>query len=463
MKKLVITFWILALVASAATAARAAEAPAPAVACGSMDLLFIIDDTGDMGGAIANLRASFMTLIAPLAVSTCGDVRFGIITFKDDVQVDLPFTSSASACQASLNAISVGGGNNLPEASNEAMKEAFDTAGSSCAIPPGFDPSTWRSGSCRVAILVTGAPPGGCNDVYDSPADSLDGLAQARRAAENGILMGTICDYGTSINLTASSLLAQYAAITQGAYGATQGGAGLATYVATAMSRCTSPLTIGWADLHWPLTLNTTAGVASELVFGQVWIDGVTSQPGATIGLVAELGYGPEGSDPSVDPAAWQWTPAAFNLDDGNNDEFMARLTVAAPGTYDYCYRYSNRGAPWVYGDLDGSTNEYSPAQAGSLVVRAPTGVPGAPAALRLHPNQPNPFNPLTTIRFDLPAAGPVRLAVYDLAGRLVRVLVEEARAAGSHEAVWDGRDAAGVPLARRNRVSIGRDKRVWD
>ena len=56
----------------------------------------------------------------------------------------------------------------------------------------------------------------------------------------------------------------------------------------------------------------------------------------------------------------------------------------------------------------------------------------------------PNPFNPRITLRFDLPAAGTVRLAVYDIAGRLVRVLVEGERAAGIHEAVWDGRDATG-------------------
>jgi hypothetical protein len=66
------------------------------------------------------------------------------------------------------------------------------------------------------------------------------------------------------------------------------------------------------------------------------------------------------------------------------------------------------------------------------------------PATCFLAQNVPNPFNPRTTIRFDLPAAGPVRLAVYDVAGRLVRVLVEGERAAGSYEAVWDGRDASG-------------------
>ncbi len=76
-----------------------------------------------------------------------------------------------------------------------------------------------------------------------------------------------------------------------------------------------------------------------------------------------------------------------------------------------------------------------------------PTGISdGTPllTAPRLLQNHPNPFNPRTTIRFELPAVGHVRLAIYDVAGRLVRVLVEGEIAAGSHEAAWDGRDAAG-------------------
>jgi hypothetical protein len=66
-------------------------------------------------------------------------------------------------------------------------------------------------------------------------------------------------------------------------------------------------------------------------------------------------------------------------------------------------------------------------------------------APLRLHPCQPNPFNPSTTIRYDLPAAGPVRIAIFDVAGRLLRTLLDgQVRPAGSHAAFWDGRDAAG-------------------
>jgi flagellar hook assembly protein FlgD len=49
-----------------------------------------------------------------------------------------------------------------------------------------------------------------------------------------------------------------------------------------------------------------------------------------------------------------------------------------------------------------------------------------------------------TAIRIVLEDAGRAPSAFYDLAGRLVRVLVEGEIPAGSHEAVWDGRDASG-------------------
>jgi agmatine/peptidylarginine deiminase len=72
----------------------------------------------------------------------------------------------------------------------------------------------------------------------------------------------------------------------------------------------------------------------------------------------------------------------------------------------------------------------------------------GVPGPVRLHPNAPNPFNPSTTFRFDLKYPERVELFVYDSGGRLVRRLVEGERAAGSHEAVWDGTDDAGREVA---------------
>jgi hypothetical protein len=65
-----------------------------------------------------------------------------------------------------------------------------------------------------------------------------------------------------------------------------------------------------------------------------------------------------------------------------------------------------------------------------------------------LHPNMPNPFNPYTRIDFELDQARPVRLAVYDLAGRLVRRLVDRSLESGRHNTVWDGRDDRGLRVA---------------
>lgn len=56
----------------------------------------------------------------------------------------------------------------------------------------------------------------------------------------------------------------------------------------------------------------------------------------------------------------------------------------------------------------------------------------------------PNPFNPQTSLRFALPEPGGVRLCIHDLAGRVVRVLVDDSLSAGGHEFTWDGRDRAG-------------------
>ena len=80
--------------------------------------------------------------------------------------------------------------------------------------------------------------------------------------------------------------------------------------------------------------------------------------------------------------------------------------------------------------------------------------------------NVPNPFNLRTTIRYDLPEAGVVRLAVFDLAGRLVRTLVDESRPHGSFEAVWDGRDASGRDVGSGTYLARlecgGRVESVW-
>ena len=71
-----------------------------------------------------------------------------------------------------------------------------------------------------------------------------------------------------------------------------------------------------------------------------------------------------------------------------------------------------------------------------------------APAAYRIYQSYPNPFNPVCTIRYELPTAGKVRLQVLDVRGSLMRRLVDGWREAGVYNEVWDGRadDGCAVP-----------------
>jgi hypothetical protein len=62
--------------------------------------------------------------------------------------------------------------------------------------------------------------------------------------------------------------------------------------------------------------------------------------------------------------------------------------------------------------------------------------------------NYPNPFNPSTTISYQLAVSGPTRLSVHDVRGRLIRVLLEANQEAGSHDVIWDGCDGEGRPLS---------------
>lgn len=78
----------------------------------------------------------------------------------------------------------------------------------------------------------------------------------------------------------------------------------------------------------------------------------------------------------------------------------------------------------------------------------APLKITALPAEFRLYGNYPNPFNPSTTIRFDLPEMAIVSLRVYDIKGRQVARLVDAELDAGYHSIVWDGTDELGVPVA---------------
>ncbi|MDP2887139.1 MAG: FlgD immunoglobulin-like domain containing protein [Ignavibacteria bacterium] len=68
-----------------------------------------------------------------------------------------------------------------------------------------------------------------------------------------------------------------------------------------------------------------------------------------------------------------------------------------------------------------------------------------------LRQNYPNPFNPSTTIQYDIPHTGEITISIYDIQGRLVRSLASLTQQAGTHSAVWDGRNDSGLSVSSGN------------
>jgi hypothetical protein len=105
-----------------------------------------------------------------------------------------------------------------------------------------------------------------------------------------------------------------------------------------------------------------------------------------------------------------------------------------------------DQGHHYKVSAVDHSGNEGDATGPGTVtaVTNNPT-----PKTFALYQNVPNPFNPTTTIRYDLPSASPVTLVIYDVSGRRVRVLKRGVmEAAGRRTVVWDGTGDEGARVA---------------
>ncbi len=116
---------------------------------------------------------------------------------------------------------------------------------------------------------------------------------------------------------------------------------------------------------------------------------------------------------------------------------------AAAGGEYEHTDTMVESGNRYEYRleaiDRQGTSESFA---LGAITVTNPV-----PARVALHPNRPNPFNPRTTIDFELPAPARVVVRIYDSKGRMVRLVLDALLDAGIGSVEWDGRDHAGRPL----------------
>jgi hypothetical protein len=136
---------------------------------------------------------------------------------------------------------------------------------------------------------------------------------------------------------------------------------------------------------------------------------------------------------------ALQATTTALTHTDLNTIVFTKSAANTAPDRTNYYYvrardRFSQPGLP----SARAAVNADEP-----MAWKTSPGSRDVPREYGLADNFPNPFNPATTLRYQLPVAGNVRIAVYTLIGEEVMTLVDLPHEAGYHEAVWD---ASGSP-----------------
>jgi hypothetical protein len=138
-----------------------------------------------------------------------------------------------------------------------------------------------------------------------------------------------------------------------------------------------NPDELDYCNLQWPPSLTVRSGETTQTLYMQVYEQGLTDiWSGQAPGIRAELGFGPLDSDPRSSPS-WSFFPAPFNVEVGNNDEYMG--TLPAPEViftthYSYTVRYTrDTGVYWTYCDLNGAgLNEglvFEPTQLGVMTV----------------------------------------------------------------------------------------------
>jgi hypothetical protein len=188
-------------------------------------------------------------------------------------------------------------------------------------------------------------------------------------------------------------------------------------------------------------------GDQAELRF-QHWMDVESGYDGGILeinrGTVWER-ISPQGGYPGVSQAngsypggpcyngAFDWTQAVFDLS-GCGPFARVRFRFGSDS--------GTEGEGWYVDDIRLSGDLYTDVE--------PTSAPHLPTNFEIKNIFPNPFNPTTTLHFELPVAGTVTLRIFDLAGRQVCELADERWEAGEHRVTFDGADLpSGIYFAR--------------
>src|SRR5215470_4571479 len=159
--------------------------------CGPMDVAFVVDATGSMGGAINNVKAAIPQLMDQVVAASAGDYRAELVVVHDSIDVTVAFAAgNRSAIESAVAGLAAFGGGNLPEMTDEALRTTIDALG-----PRPFQTGTalpFRSSALKIIVLITDALPAGFDDQYTPGVDDVNANQRALDAAAAGIKISAV-------------------------------------------------------------------------------------------------------------------------------------------------------------------------------------------------------------------------------------------------------------------------------
>lgn len=232
----------LVLVAAVVVLGAAGTAQAQ---CGPMDLVFVVDTTGSMGGSLKNVTDGLPAIITQVATASGGDYRLGLLEFGTQVHViDDMAAGNTDKIKKDIAALTASGGGNEPEASDEAIKTVVDSLKASDRKPDqqvGDFKATFRPEAAKIIVMVTDARPAGFDDAFDD-SDEKNVQAVAADAASKGIHISAIWvpdAEGTSIGDTIKRIMQEWATLSGGEYlRANPDGTGVADAIKDIVATC---------------------------------------------------------------------------------------------------------------------------------------------------------------------------------------------------------------------------------
>ena len=170
---------------------------ASAQSCGPMDVVFVVDNTGSMGGVISEIQNQVTLIADAVAAASNGDYQFGLIAHpRNDVVVLLPLTpGNRAAFDDAVDLMETEGSCGTPAAWDEGLNTAINGLAArtgTSGVQIGDFPDAWRGNATKIVIIITDVHPSGFDCSFDAGTHDVFVSDLGEQAAAKGILVTSV-------------------------------------------------------------------------------------------------------------------------------------------------------------------------------------------------------------------------------------------------------------------------------